>query len=91
MSDTRMQSVRLKEIKNLLSVQGSAAKNPYIIPVKVIAPAYIPTVDPMRTICQKLPSEFSQLSRHVSDQVCAKSTKRISPRRMKMQAPNNVI
>jgi hypothetical protein len=91
MNDTRVQSARLKEMKNLFNVQGSAAKKPYIRPVSVIAPAYIPTVDPTRTICQKLPSEFSHFSRQVSDQECAKSIRRMRPRIMKIHAPMSVM
>ena len=88
--ETRIHSARLNEIKNRFSVQDSAAKKPYMRPIRVIAPAYMPTVEPTSTNCQKLLSETSHFSRQVSDHEWAKSTRRTKPRMIKMQAPMSV-
>lgn len=86
---TTIESARLNEMKNRLSVQPEPAKKPYRRPVMVIVKMYIAAVDPMRIHCQKFEpvEEFSQLSRHVSDHEWAKSTRRTRPRRMKRVAP----
>lgn len=87
MTVINMHSARLSDIKNWLSEQPEFPKNPYRMPVKAMVPAYIPAVDPMSIHCQRFELEFSQFSRQVSDQECAKSTRRTSPRRMNMVAP----
>jgi hypothetical protein len=83
-----MQRARLNEMKNRFKVQSDPAKKPYMTPVNAIVAAYIPAVDPIRIHCHKLEFvEFSQFSRHISDQQCAKSTRRTRPRRMNNVAP----
>ena len=88
----RIQSARLSEMKNRLSVHPGLAKKAYSTPVTAMAAAYIPAVDPRRTHCQRFEfGEFSQFSRQVSDQECAKSTSRTRPKTMKMVAPINAM
>lgn len=84
----RMQSARLNEMKNRFNVHPDPAKNANITPVKAIVAAYIPAVEPMRIHCHIFDElEASQFSRHVSDQECAKSTRRTRPRSMNIVAP----
>ena len=65
----RMHNARLNEIKKRLRVHDDPAKNPYMTPVRAIVAAYIPAVDPIKIHCHKLELvEFSQFSRHISDQ-----------------------
>lgn len=84
----RMQRARLNDMKKRLSVHPEAAKKAYMTPVSAIEAAYIDAVEPMRIHCHILDEgEDSQFSRHVSDQECAKSTRRTRPRRMNTVAP----
>ena len=83
-----MVSARLNEMKKRLSVQPEPAKDAYNTPVMAIIAAYMLAVEPMRIHCQRLELlDFSQFSRHVSDQEWAKSTRRTRPRRIKIVAP----
>jgi hypothetical protein len=83
-----MVRARLNEMKKRLSVQPEPAKYPYSTPVMANIAAYMLAVEPMRIHRQRLELlEFSQFSRHVSDQEWAKSTRRTKPRRMKKVAP----
>ena len=84
----RQHKARLNEMKNRFNVHSGPAKKPYITPVSAMVAAYIPAVEPMRTHCHRFEfDEFSQFSRHISDQQCAKSTRRTRPRRIKNVAP----
>lgn len=64
----RMQSAKLREMKNWFNVQPEPAKKPYRTPVNAIVAAYIPAVEPIRIHCHSLELEASQFSRQVSDQ-----------------------
>lgn len=66
-----MDRVRLNAMKKRLSVHPEPAKYANSRPVKVMVKMYMAAVDPMRIHCQRLEdeSEFSQLSRQVSDHV----------------------
>lgn len=84
----KMHKDKLNEMKKRFSVHEGPAKNAYITPVRAMVAAYIPAVEPIRTHCHMLELvEFSQFSRQVSDQECAKSTRRTRPKRMNMVAP----
>jgi hypothetical protein len=63
--------VRLKAMKNRLSVHPEPAKYAKRRPVMVIVKIYMAAVEPMRIHCQRfeVASEFSQLSMQVSDHV----------------------
>jgi hypothetical protein len=64
----RIESAKLKEMKNLFKVHPLPAKNAYRIPVRAMVAPYMPAVDPIRIHCHKLPSDLSQLSKQVSVQ-----------------------
>jgi len=82
---------RLNEMKNWLRVQPELEKYAYNTPVMANVATYIPAVEPMRIHCQRFELlEFSHLSRQVSLQEWAKSTKRTRPRRIKAVAPMRV-
>ena len=79
-----MQRIRLNIMKNWLSVHDWPAKKWYISPVSVMI---IPAVEPTRIHCrQRIDSQFSQFSRHISvhDRVRSTRTRRS---RIKTVAP----
>ena len=85
---TMMHRARLNEMKNRFIVQPEPAKKANMTLVSAIVAAYMPAVEPSRIHCQRLEfEEFSQFSRQVSDQECAKSTRRTRPRMMNIVAP----
>lgn len=82
------QRMRLNVMKNRFSEQSEPAKYAYSKPVRVIVKIYMKAVELMRIHCHRLDEgEFSQFSRQVSDQECAKSTRRTRPSKMNIVAP----
>ena len=79
--------IKLIVMKDWFIEQPDDAKNPYIKPVRVIAPAYIENVDPTRRACHVLEEVASNFARQVSAHECAKSTKRNRPKRIKNTEP----
>jgi hypothetical protein len=81
----------LKVIQKMFIPHPLLAKYPYMIPVRIIAPRYMILVDPTRMNCHLFVSDCSHLLMQLSDQVCAKSTRRMSPKRIKMPAPIKAV
>lgn len=63
---TKRQRIQLNVMKNRLRVHDCPAKKAYMTPVSAMVTTYNPPVDPTRIHCQRLLSDFSQFSKHVS-------------------------
>lgn len=71
--------------KNWFNEHPFGVKNPYMIPVNVMAAAYKNRVPPIKIYFHL--SEYSIFSKHLSVQLCAKSTRSTRPNRIKIAAP----
>src|ERR1700688_3891302 len=89
MKETTKKKIRLSVMAVWFIEQPLFAKKMYITIVMATETAYMPRVEPIRMPLQPRESVASICARQYSAQVCARSTKRIKPRRRKRVAPAN--